>query len=151
MGIRPGGVIEKVIWIMVSILILVYSWKENLGALNDPGPGLFGFIVGLVLLPLAVIGLGGTSKESVDGRFEKLPSICKVVASVVLFGLLLGALGFLATTLVISSFLFLDKKGLTSRFWAVAALSATAGLFVLFVLLLRCNFPDGNLERLLLK
>jgi hypothetical protein len=150
MGIRLGAVIEKVSWIIVSILILVYSYKEDLGRLNDPGPGLFGFIVGLVLFPLVMIDLGGLSKKRIESRFERLPSVCKVVVSVVLFGALLGVLGFLATTLIISSLLFIDKKSLSIRFWAVAALSATVGLYFLFVLLLRCNFPEGILERVLL-
>ncbi len=149
MGIKLGGVIEKVSWIIVSILILVYSYKENLGHLNDPGPGLFGFIVGLVLFPLVIIGLRGPSSESIETQFESLPSVCKVMVSVVLFGVFLDVLGFLATTLIISSILFIDKKSLRSRFWAVAAISATAGLYIMFVLLLRCNFPGGILERLL--
>jgi putative tricarboxylic transport membrane protein len=145
MGIRLGGVIEKVSWIIVSILILVYSYKEGLGRLNDPGPGLFGFIVGLVLFPLVTIGLGGLSKESTETQFERLPSVLKVVISIVLFGVFLGVLGFLATTLIVSCLLFMDKNSLSSRFWAVAAISATAGLYILFVLLLRCNFPKGIL------
>ena len=149
MRIRPGGVIEKVSWIIVSILILVYSYRENLGRLNDPGPGLFGFIVGLVLFPLVIIGLRGPSTESIETQFGSLPSVCKVMISVVLFGVLLGGLGFLATTFIISSILFMDKKSLFSRFWPVTALSATAGLYIMFVLLLRCNFPGGILEKLL--
>ena len=150
MGIRLGEVIEKVSWIILSILILVYSYKEDLGRLNDPGPGLFGFIVGLVLFALVMTGLGGRSKESIETQFERLFSVGKVMGSVVLFGIFLGTLGFLTTTFIISSFLFIDKKSLSFRFWAVAAILATAGLYITFVFLLRCNFPEGILEKLLL-
>ncbi len=49
-------------WIMCGLAICIASYRLSLGSLNDPGPGMFPFIAGLVLCVLSIVEWWNTTR-----------------------------------------------------------------------------------------
>jgi putative tricarboxylic transport membrane protein len=96
-------------WIAFGMFFAVYSYWLGLGKFLEPGPGLFSFGIGLVIMFLGAYKLTGTFLSSrkdegglgVKGKVSLFGDIGRLVAlAVVLFAyaLLLQHMGFLIST-----------------------------------------------------
>lgn len=144
---------DTIILSIFAIIILLYSYKEGLGYISEPSAGFFGFIVGIILFITSILlGLSNFMKATkqhskLGGR--GLLSFCKVIGAMIAYGILLERFGILLTTFVTSLLLFARKDDLTSFRWPLLTVITTIGVYFVFVIFLKCHFPQGPIERIL--
>ncbi|MGE0797237.1 MAG: tripartite tricarboxylate transporter TctB family protein [Lautropia sp.] len=146
----------------VGLFVLVYSYRLGLQTITRPGPGLFPFLLGILLCLVAVPALVQSSRGAAgshradgshpaDGTQETRPanalaSLGLVIACLFGFYFLLEVLGFFITTFL---FLFgLFWVGNPGRWVFIALLSAVtvAATYLMFDTLLQVALPWGFLK-----
>ncbi|GAA1152861.1 tripartite tricarboxylate transporter TctB family protein [Kribbella jejuensis] len=121
---------------------LVGSVALGLGQLTHPGPGLWPFVVSVVVTVLAValalVGRHGTDTEKFS-RASVLTAIA--VLSLIVFAALLPTIGFEIPSLLLTFvwLRFLGKESWVSS--VVITVVTVAAFYVLFVLLLQIPLP----------
>lgn len=150
---KRGNLIIALILEGLGIWVMVDSLGLGLQKLNDPGPGLFPFLLGgllcLLSLPLCIEFLrkGDIGKEEEGVEYSTdFKKLCTATAYLIGYILLLDILGFLIT-----SFLFLFGLfwiGNPRKWLFVAGFSAgvVALAYIVFVVLLQLHFPTGILR-----
>lgn len=132
----------SIVALAVSVFFVVSAYQLSLGSLTEPRPGLWPFLVGLVMAASSVALFFTDDREDYQrftGRFRfiifGLLSLAAFIVAFAFFGFILP--GFL-TFLFWLRFLGEEPWG---RALGLAALF-TALFYILFVLLLRVPFPD---------
>lgn len=132
----------SIVALAVSVFFVVSAYQLSLGSLTEPRPGLWPFLVGLVMAASSVALFFTDDSEDYQrftGRFRfiifGLLSLAAFIVAFAFFGFILP--GFL-TFLFWLRFLGEEPWG---RALGLAALF-TALFYILFVLLLRVPFPD---------
>lgn len=131
------------LYIVMGIAAVVLSHGYGLGTLANMGPGLFPLILGIVLIGLGIVsGLeGGLNSGGPIGRIAWWPLLC-VVASIVVFGLLVTTAGFGPAVVALALVAFAGNPRPRFSLGAVAVLLAMSVFAILlFVLLLRLPYP----------
>lgn len=119
---------------LTGLLFLVLSLRLGLGSLTAPGPGLWPFIISLLIIILAG-GLFIGQLRRPDGRHIDLIALRKPLiglASTVVYALALGWLGYMTTTLLLLLFWirFIGKRSWrTAVLVAIPAVALSYGLF----------------------
>lgn len=141
---------DILIFLIFAIVIIFYSYNEGLGQLNEPSAGSFGFIIGIVLLVTSIL-LGISNLGHPHSKFpvRRFLPLCKVIGAMIAFALLLERSGLLLTTFVTSFILFARKDCFTNLRWLIMAVVTTLGVYFVFVIVLKCQFPKGIIERIL--
>ncbi|MGZ0152338.1 tripartite tricarboxylate transporter TctB family protein [Kribbella sp. WER1] len=127
---------------VVGIGGLIGSLALGLGRLTHPGPGLWPFVISVVVTVLAValalVGRHGTDTEKFT-RSSVLTAVA--VLSLVVFAALLPMIGFEIPSLLLT-FVWLRFLGKESWVSSIAITVGTvAAFYVLFVLLLQIPLP----------
>ena len=127
---------------LIGIGGLVGSLALGLGRLTQPGPGLWPFVISVVVTVLAVVlamvGRHGTDTEQFS-RSSVLTAVA--VASLIVFAALLPVIGFEIPSLLLA-FVWLRFLGNESWVSSVAiSVGTVAAFYVLFVLLLQIPLP----------
>jgi putative tricarboxylic transport membrane protein len=141
-----------VVWIGLSFFLISSSYKLGLGRLNNPGPGLMPFLIGVLLLLLSLYAVsanlfrkGGRDEtiknETSSVNFGKLGI---VVALLVLYGLFLETLGFLIVTFLFLFFLFWNMGTRLISALIASVLTVLVSYFVFAYFGVR--FPPGILR-----
>lgn len=137
-----------VVWIGLSLFLMVGSYKLGLGKLHKPGTGLMPFLIGVFLFLLSIwlliadlLGKGAREGPSEEQRKVNFKKSGIVVASLILYGLLLEKLGFLVVTFLLLFFLFWGMGVRRNAALAASVLTVLASYFVFTYLGLR--FPPG--------
>ena len=155
-GFKKRDIIPGIIWIIIGLTVMMVSHGMSLGTLQTPGPGLFPFLLGslllIVSLSIFINSLNVTKKISV-GTDEtgiwsgiEYKKVLIIVASLVGYALLLVKLGFLITAFL---FLFVLFSVFDSRRWIltlVVSLITISITYTLFVLILQVELPPGLLR-----
>ena len=141
------------VWIGLSLFVMFFSYKLDIGALRHPGPGLLPFYVSALILIISLSLLlryvlkkrdkDETLKED-RGRIA-FWKVAIVVISLIFYGLFLEKLGFLIATFVLVNILFKTagmKKWSFTLMGSVLTVLATYFLFTYLGL----NFPKGILR-----
>jgi putative tricarboxylic transport membrane protein len=150
--LKKGDLILSIVWLVLGIAIVIASCHLGLGSFARPGDGLMSFGVGIllslcaipVLIRSFVNGKNVRHKEEEEGIWSGVDfkKIAFVLASLVLYSLLLERLGFLVTTFLMLLVLF-KAVGSQRWTWAVIAAFLTVSLtYVLFVVLLDVYMPS---------
>jgi putative tricarboxylic transport membrane protein len=140
-------------------LLIVYSHNLGLGRLSSAGPGLMPFLIGSLLL-VSALGLFYTTikKSRIDGRDPNVNKHAEetseislkksiiVIASLILYALVMEQLGFLVATFLLLSVLF-HALGV-KRLPAVAGSLATVLICYFAFTYLGQRFPPGLLRYL---
>lgn len=87
------------LFIVVGLGVAVMASSYDLGSPRQMGPGFFPFWLGVILTFLGIIlAIRSLGRGDVEDRLERwsLPALAIVLASVLLFGILLSRLGLLA-------------------------------------------------------
>ena len=142
-----------IFWLLVGLVFSAWSMTYPVGRLRQPGPGLFPFLLGLLLILFALILL----KRSASLRWPEegakpffLPGGWKRVGSIGVI-LLFATFAFESIGYLLTFFFLLValmwRAGLKSwRIILLTAFFATLGIYVVFVLLLNQPLPRGFLE-----
>jgi putative tricarboxylic transport membrane protein len=150
MGKKDLG--SSLVWLVFAIAVCVESYRLNIATLHNPGPGLYPFGLGLIMVLLSLVvllsSLFGETGNGSEGEPEEKASkknIILVITLLFLYGVILERLGFVPSTLVFITFILtvIEKKR-----WYIAisfAVFSTGIIYVVFNLCLDSNLPGGIL------
>lgn len=152
---KRRDLISSLFWIVMGIIFCTSALRYGLIRAGSPGPGLFPFIAGIILIALSLIVLISSAnvkkdneKELKEKFFPGQDSLKKILLA--LFGLFaywisLEYFGFLLTTLIIMIFLL---RFIGPQRWIIIlaiTILTTASLHVIFRLWLKVQLPAGIL------
>jgi NADH:ubiquinone oxidoreductase subunit 6 (subunit J) len=150
--VKRNDVIGGLFFLAVGILFAVYSQSVDIGTMEEPGPGFLPLWAGVLLALMSAILLIKTflqkkheKGESFFPEHDSWKRVCMVVASLIVYNLLLQYVGFILITFLFVAFLV---KFVFPQTWLrtlVTAALSTAGAQLIFVNLLEINFPKGLL------
>ena len=145
---RPpqGGPLYQTVGALVGIAIgmagAVMAWGYGLGSLHEPGPGLWPFVVSVVIAALSavllVVGRGLTDSEAFT-RSSVLPVVG--VITFVAFAFLMPLIGFEIPALVLSVIWLKFLRGETWRSTVIVSIVTVAAFYFLFLYGLRIPLP----------
>lgn len=143
---QPGGPAYQTVGAVVGIAIgvggAVLAYGYGLGSLHEPGPGLWPFVVSVVIAALSivllVVGRGLTDSEAFT-RSSVLPVVG--VVTFIAFGLLMPLTGFEIPALALCVIWLKFLGGESWRNTIVISVATTAVFYVLFLYGLRIPLP----------
>ena len=127
---------------LIGLAGLIASARLGLGQLTAPGPGLWPFVISVVITTLAVV-LALTGRHGVDTeKFSRSSlTVAIAVATLVLLALALPVIGFEIPSLLLT-FVWLRFLGKESwRSSIVISLGTVVAFYLLFVLVLKIPVP----------
>lgn len=140
----------------LGIWVIIDSYRLGLQTFNDPGPGLFPFLLGILLclfaIPICLISLNDLRKVNIKNGEKKigyranLNKLVTVMVCLIGYFLLLNILGFLVTNFLFLFVLFLIGK---PRKWWIAPLFSIVAVglaYLIFSIVLKIQFPSGFLR-----
>ncbi len=145
---RPpsGGPVYQIVGALVGITIGVtgaaLAWGYGIGSLREPGPGMWPFIVGVVVASLsAVLLVAGRGLD--DSEAFTRSSVLPVVGIItfVAFGLLMPVTGFEIPALALSIIWLRFLGGETWRSTAIVSVLTVTAFYLLFLYGLRIPVP----------
>ena len=132
----------SIVPLFLGIFFLCYSYQHTLGNMRSPAPGLWPFILSLVIV-MASILLFIDKKNSVFEPFTKnFKKVLLGIFSVALFIITMNFVGLLPSSIV---FLLFWIKYLGEEPWKISVIvsvSLSITMYVLFVILLGIPFPE---------
>jgi len=144
-----GQLLPAIVWLGAGTAIATAAYKLGIGALNNPGPGLFPFGIGIGMaalsLSVAATGIRAVAAPAVAAAPGRAAPVMAVIAALMLYAVALERIGFLLCTLL---FLVGLLGVLGRRNWLVAAAASaciTAGSYLIFAKFLKINLPVGPL------
>ena len=138
-------------WILASLFICVESYRLKLGAINQPGSGLFPFSAGLAMLILSLAALfqsiRGREREEKTVRQEPLRwwNIVIILMAITAYAFSLEKIGFLINTFL---FICLLLKVVEPQSWKTAiigGLITSIAANLVFNVIFRAQIPSGIL------
>jgi len=149
--VKRNDLVGGFFFLGVGIFFAVYSRSVDIGTLEEPGPGFLPLWAGVLLGIMSAVLLGKAFfKKFETGELffperDSWKRVGMVVASLIIYNLLLKQLGFILVTFVFVAFLV---RCIFPQTWlrsAVTAALSTAGAQLVFVTLLEIQFPKGPL------
>ncbi len=138
-----------IFFLMLAGVICIESYKLGLGTLHAPLPGLFPFLIGILIGGLSIIkfSLDLYPSGALDWLKITIPwkRVLPVVAGLFIYALLLDVLGFSSSTFLLILFLI---KGIEAKPWWVAgsaALAISVFMYLVFRVWLQVQLPTGFL------
>jgi putative tricarboxylic transport membrane protein len=150
-----GQRLASVVWLGIGLAIAYGSRELGVGSLNNPGPGLFPFIIGIGMAALS-ISVAVTEMRTApsvppapaapapDGAAAGgMFPVIAVIAALVFYAFTLERLGVLLCTGLFLSVLFaaLGRKNIFVSIGAAVAI--TCGSYLAFAKLLKITLPIG--------
>jgi len=148
--VRTREVIPSIAWIILGVMICLGSTSMRLGSLSSPGPGLFPFIIGCVMILVSISqAIVYAFKKSETGHFwqnrEGVKGVIIVLVLLSFYALALMHLGFSLCTFL---FFVAILKTLGRKSWNYAlstALIVSFFSYMVFAVWLKINLPKGPL------
>lgn len=138
-----------VLLILIGLAVMYYSYFVlQLGAFNHPGPGFMPFWCGLSVVILSAVWLFGNRKPDENPRplfGKKGQWVRPLIALAVLIGYaaIMESLGYILSTLIfLLTWQFAVEREKWVRGMVISAVT-TAGMYVLFIYLLKVALPTG--------
>ena len=138
-------------WLLFSLITCIEAYRLGLGAINQPGPGLFPFGAGVVMLVLSLAALFQSMARKEKGErtigHERLRwwNIVVIPATIIAYAFSLEKIGFLITTFL---FMCLLLKIVEPQTWKTAILGGlitTVVANVIFNVIFQAQIPRGIL------
>ncbi len=140
------------IWLVFSVAVCVESYRLNIGNLHNPGPGLYPFGIGLIMVFISITVFlssifGQKRNEPAEEPEEEAnkKTLILVIAALFVYAVILEALGFVLSTFFFILFLLtvIEKK----KWYAAISFSVltTVMIYAVFNLWLDSNLPRGIL------
>ncbi len=140
---------SSLFWLLVSVAVFIGSLRLGIGTLHNPGMGFFTFGASGILGILSLILFLQATLQKKDVKtppFFASPlwtRIVLVVMVLVIYSWLMPVLGYLISTFLLMTFLFLILERKKIVFVFVSSILATVVTYVVFSKWLNCQFPDG--------
>ncbi len=143
-------------WVGLGVFVMYSSCRFGLGSFRSPGPGLMPFLLGALLCSVSLYFLAtsffrknarkGDESEAKEKRqgHANIGKIIFVVASLIVYALVLEKLGYVVATLFLLFGLFWAAG--TTRLLAAILSLATVLLTYFFFTHLGVTFPQGILK-----
>ena len=140
---------SSLFWLLLSIYVCIASLRMGIGTLRNPGMGFMTFGAAGILGILSLILFTGSFFKGT--RDELAPSFSGILWKRVLFVVIviigyarfMSDLGYLISTFLLMSSLFLILKR-TGWWWALSlSLVTTFFTYYIFSICLNCQFPRG--------
>ncbi len=144
-------IIPVFLWIGIGAFIMVESYGLELGSFKRPGAGLLPFLLGILLICLAIViwvqslRIEGGKAELLKGGGLDRTKILKVGYTMALlfsYVVLLEKLGYILTTFFLLIFLFKAVASLNWKFCLLSSVLTVLGTYGAFTLL-GVSFPRG--------
>ena len=118
MEIKNPDLISGIFWGILGLLFSIWSFTYQLWSLNQPGPGLFPLLLGLLLIFLSFLLLLGQVKKHLLNKEKTLPfsmpggwkKVAYTVLILLLATFLFETIGYLLTFFLLIIFLMLREK-----------------------------------------
>jgi putative tricarboxylic transport membrane protein len=145
--------LSGLVLIVFSGLVSAGALRYYLGTPNEPGPGMFPFLLGFVIAFLSLIVLFGAKRDSSRRKCQhnsvseigKKRRVWGIIIALAFYGFFLEILGFVLCTFILFGFLL---GFISLQKWYVAiggALLGSLGSYAVFKLLLQVQLPRGVL------
>jgi putative tricarboxylic transport membrane protein len=140
---------SSLFWLLVSVSVFIESLRLGIGTLHSPGRGFLTFGASGILGILSLILLLQASlqkKEVKAAPFFAGPlwkRILLVVIVLVVYSWLMPVLGYLISTFLLMTTLFLILERKKIVFVFVSSILTTLITYFVFSKWLNCQFPDG--------
>ena len=143
---------SSLVWLGMAVLICIGSLRLSLGSFQNPGPGFFPFIAGLVLGTLAVAvyfqarRAAAGAKETSQPLWTNPSGVKKVVLTTIallVYAITMNYLGFLVSTFIFFIFLL---RTIEPQRWGMVILEAllASGIsYLVFEIWLQAQLPRG--------
>jgi putative tricarboxylic transport membrane protein len=153
MEIKNPDLVSGIFWGILGLLFSIWSFTYQLWSLNQPGPGLFPLLLGILLIFLSFLLLLSQVKKHLPNKEKTLPFSMpggwkKVVYTIIvlLFAIFLfEKIGYLLTFFLLMISLGLGEKLQSWKVTLLVALFSALGVYLIFVLLLKQELPRGLL------
>ena len=145
---------SSLVWLGLAIIICIGSLRLSLGSFQNPGPGFFPFIVGLVLGVLAAVvyfqarRAASSTKETEQPLWANSSGVKKVVLTTIallVYAVSMNYLGFLVSTFIFFIFLL---RTIEPQRWGLVILEsllASGVSYTIFEIWLQAQLPRGFL------
>jgi putative tricarboxylic transport membrane protein len=151
---KQTGAKEGIVWMVVGVVICILSWRIDLGSFREPGAGFVAFISGVSLVVIgAIMSLSkGFSRPGSKTPPASQPPLklrkarlAYTLALLVAYSLVLNALGYIVTSIVVLFGLFYDRG--TNRFLpsALGSVLTVVLTYLIFDTWLQVQLPRGIL------
>ncbi len=153
MEIKDPDLISGIFWGICGFLFSIWSFTYQLWSLNQPGPGLFPLLLGILLIFLSSLLILSQVKEHLLNKEKTLPfsmpggwkKVAYTVLVLLLAAFLFEKIGYLLTFFLLVISLMLREKSKSWKIILLLALSSALGVYFVFVLLLKQDLPRGLL------
>jgi hypothetical protein len=141
---------SSIFWLALGLAIAFYSRKYDLGTPSSPGPGFLPFLSGAAMALLALVVCFQQIPKQTDTlrslwSHRRWPAVVIVMASLVVYAILLNHLGFILDTFLLTAFLLRVMEPLSWTKVFAGAIVATLGSYAVFQLWLQAQLPAGFL------
>jgi len=147
LGRRDG--IVALFFLLLGGYVLQAGWALDVGTLQKPGPGFQPFSLGLLFMILAVgylvLALRDRSTTGSPWPLKLWTRPLMASAGILFYWSCLPWFGFPATTFIFLLYWMWILERESWRRIVLVSVSATAGLYVVFTLVLRIRLPMGTL------
>ena len=143
--------LSSLFWLAVSIFVCVESMQDDVGSFIAPGPGFLplwsAVILGGLAMVLAVTSFLRKDREKLKEQWigVKWGKAILVLASLLIYSVLLNTLGYLIMTFGLMLFLFALAGRPKMWSWLGSALLATLLSYLVFYSWLNVQLPKGKL------
>lgn len=153
MEVKNPDLVSGIFWGILGLLFSIWSYTYQLWSLNQPGPGLFPLLLGILLIFLSSLLLLGQVKKHLLNEEKALPfsmpggwkKVAYTVLVLLLATLLFEKIGYLLTFFLLMISLRLGEKLQGWKVTLLVALFSALGVYLVFVLLLKQELPRGLL------
>lgn len=144
--------LSSIFWLILSVAICIHAYELGLGGFHNPGPGFLFFWGGCSLGVFSIMIFLPTLKKHEEASLEnqenifenvKWIKVLSVLASLVIYALILERLGFLLSTVFLIAFLL---QSIEAKKWYIIVFVSLASAFLsyaLFELCLHARLPKG--------
>jgi len=148
-NIGKKDLIPATVWIILGILMIIGSYELDLGKLQTPGPGMFPFLLGVILILVSLPILISALKDIRRSRKKKVNiwggvdflKMGAIVAVLLAYGLLLERVGFSVTAFLCLFFLFKVVGSETLSKALVLSSVTVIASYLLFIIALKVYMP----------
>lgn len=150
---RRREITSSLFWLAIGLILTVWSATYPLGNLAQPGTGFLPLGLGILLLIFSTVLLirairsGASGKEEASIIPKRWPNLVLTVFILLASVFLFETVGYLLTFFVLALVLPLLAGQITLKRSFIFAILSAAGVYIIFVWLLKQPLPTGFLGR----